>query len=32
MILESIVTTINEDGSVNVSPMGPTGPWQPAKF
>ena len=24
MILESIVTTINEDGSVNVSPMGPT--------
>lgn len=24
MILESIVTTINQDGSVNVSPMGPT--------
>ena len=24
MILESIVTTINEDGSVNVSPMGPS--------
>jgi hypothetical protein len=24
MILEAIVTTINEDGSANVSPMGPT--------
>lgn len=24
MILEAIVTTINEDGSTNVSPMGPT--------
>ena len=24
MILESIVTTINEDGSLNISPMGPT--------
>jgi len=24
MILETIVTTINEDGSLNVSPMGPT--------
>ena len=24
MILESIVTTINEDGSVNIAPMGPT--------
>lgn len=24
MILEAIVTTINEDGSVNLSPMGPT--------
>ena len=24
MILESIVTTINDDGSLNISPMGPT--------
>ena len=24
MILESIVTTVNEDGSLNISPMGPT--------
>ena len=24
MILEAIVTTINEDGSTNISPMGPT--------
>ena len=38
MILESLVTTINEDGSLNVSPMGPSievapsGEWDFSRF